>query len=391
MSRIFYMPPVILSGAGSLAASGDRICLGKKALVVTGKTVQRQNCMQQLLQLLQSRQIGYTVFSDIPGEPTDTMVHQGAEAYRSSGCDFLIAIGGGSPMDLMKAVAIELKYPGVQLSSFAGKVIAGPFVPMVAIPTTAGTGSEASMFTVITDTGTDVKLLLKGPELIPDVALVDPTFTISAPGSVTASTGLDALTHALESYTSRLAQPLTDTLAVSAVRRIMTWLPRAYRDGSDLQAREQMSLAALEAGVCITNASVTLVHGLSRPIGARFHVPHGLSNAMLLPACLDFALDGAYARFADRGRACGAAAPGEEDETAARAFLNSVRMLCRICAVPTPAQYGIDRAAFFAQIDQMASDAIASGSPGNTRKPVRREDCITIYQTLWNESTGSDF
>lgn len=144
------------------------------------------------------------------------------------------------------------------------------------------------------------------------------------------------------------------------------------------------ALAALEAGVCITNASVTIVHGMSRPIGALFHVPHGLSNAMLLPNCLEFALDGAYQRFADLGVATGVAPSTAPPEDAARAFLISVQMLCKICQVPTLAKYGIEKDAFFAQIDKMSSDAIASGSPGNTIKPVRKEDCVAIYQTLWN-------
>lgn len=384
MSRLFYMPPTIISGPDSLSAAGDQICLGKKALVVTGKIVARQACTQTLLQLLSDKGVDYEVFSDIPGEPTDRMVQAGLEAYQAARCDFMIAVGGGSPMDLMKAVAVRLKYPTRTLGSFIGQVIPGPFVPMVAIPTTAGTGSEATMFTVITDTSTDVKMLLKGPALIPAVAVVDPAFSVSAPPSVTASTGLDALTHAVESYTSRLAQPLTDTLAVSAVKRIMVNLPRAWRDGQNLEARGQMALAALEAGVCITNASVTLVHGMSRPIGALFHVPHGLSNAMLLPDCLEFALEGALERFADLGRATGVAGPCQDDASAARAFLTSVRELCAICQVPTLEEYGVDRKTFFDQIPKMSADAVASGSPGNTVRTVTEADCACIYRGLWH-------
>ena len=384
MSRLFYMPPTIISGPDSLSAAGDQICLGKKALVVTGKIVARQACTQTLLQLLSDKGVDYEVFSDIPGEPTDLMVQAGLEAYQAARCDFMIAVGGGSPMDLMKAVAVRLKYPTRTLGSFMGQVIPGPFVPMVAIPTTAGTGSEATMFTVITDTSTDVKMLLKGPALIPAVAVVDPAFSVSAPPSVTASTGMDALTHEVESYTSRMAQPLTDTLAVSAVKRIMVNLPRAWRDGQDLEARGQMALAALEAGVCITNASVTLVHGMSRPIGALFHVPHGLSNAMLLPDCLEFALEGALERFADLGRATGVAGPCQDDASAARAFLTSVRELCAICQVPTLEEYGVDRKTFFDQIPKMSADAVASGSPGNTVRTVTEADCARIYRGLWH-------
>ncbi|MCD8375894.1 MAG: iron-containing alcohol dehydrogenase [Oscillospiraceae bacterium] len=382
MSRSFYMPPLIFSGMGSLAAAGERLRLGEKALIVTGKTVERQPCMKDLKTLLGAIGVEYAVFSDIPGEPTDEMVRAGLEAYLKNGCDFMLAVGGGSPMDLMKAVAVLLKNPEAKLRDYLGQEIPGPFVPMAAIPTTAGTGSEATMFTVITDTETNVKMLLKGPGLIPRLAVVDPSFSVSAPPAVTAHTGLDALTHAVESYTSRLAQPLTDCLALDAVKTILTWLPRAFRDGNDLEARSKMALAALEAGVCITNASVTLVHGLSRPIGALFHVPHGLSNAMLLPECLRFALDGCYDRFGALGRACGCS-DSADDTVAARAFLEAVEQLCRLCRIPTLAEYGVSRAAFDAAAEKMAADAMASGSPGNTVKPVTLEDCLGIYQRLW--------
>ncbi len=225
MSRRFYMPPEIFSGMGSLAAAGERLRQGNKALIVTGKTVERQPCMKDLKTLLGAIGVEYALFSDIPGEPTDVMVRAGLETYLREGCDFMLAVGGGSPMDLMKAVAVLLKDPQARLRDYLGQEIPGPFVPMIAIPTTAGTGSEATMFTVITDTETDVKMLLKGPGLIPRLAVVDPSFSVTAPAAVTAHTGLDALTHAVESYTSRLAQPLTDCLALDAVKTILTWLP----------------------------------------------------------------------------------------------------------------------------------------------------------------------
>ena len=179
------------------------------------------------------------------------------------------------------------------------------------------TGSESTKFTVITDAETDVKMLLKGAAPLPDLAIVDYTNTLSSPKSITASTGLDALTHAVEAYTSKQAQPLTDALALSAVKRIFKYLPIAYNDGENETARYQMSIAALEAGICINNSSVTIVHGMSRPIGALFHVPHGLSNAMLLCKCMDFAKDGVTERFAELSRAVGTAAAADGDKTAA--------------------------------------------------------------------------
>ena len=309
------------------------------------------------------------------------MIDEGLSVYRKNNCDFLIGIGGGSPLDAIKAIAVLLVCGG-KLSDYMGKEISGDFPPMAAIPTTAGTGSEATRFTVITDAKTDVKMLLKGASLLPDLAIVDYENTKSSPKSITASTGLDALTHAVEAYTSKQAQPLTDALAISAVGRIFKNLPAAYKDGENDAARREMSIAALEAGICINNSSVTIVHGMSRPIGALFHVPHGLSNAMLLCKCMDFVKDGAVERFAELSRAVGTAAVSDSDEQAADRFIDGLVEICKKCEVPTLSGYGIKRSQFIASIPKMTSDALASGSPANTRKSVGADEVAAIYQSL---------
>lgn len=383
MASKFIMPKQVISGADALGQSKDVIrTLGTKALVVSGKVMNRIGNVRIVTDLLDEIGIGWAVYDDITGEPDDVMIDGGVEAYKANGCDFLIAIGGGSPMDSMKAIGALITNPG-KIADYMGKEITNPLPPMVAIPTTAGTGSEATQFTIITDTKTSIKMLLKGTVLIPDVAIVDASFTVSSPKSVTNATGLDALTHAVEGYTSKKASPLTDVFAMDAVKRIFKYLPRAYADGEDMEAREEMILAALEAGVVINNSSVTLVHGMSRPIGANFHVPHGLSNAMLLKVCLTFALDGTYERFADLGRVIGVATEKENDETAAKAFLTAIIELCETLEVPTLAEYGVDKEAFFEVMDKMADDAIASGSPGNTRKTTTKEDVLRMYKELW--------
>ena len=383
MASKFIMPKQIISGEHALQQSKEVIrTLGTKALVVSGKVMNRIGNVRIVTNLLDEIGIGWTVYDDITGEPDDVMIDGGVEAYKANGCDFLIAIGGGSPMDSMKAIGALITNPG-KIADYMGKEITNPLPPMVAIPTTAGTGSEATQFTIITDTKTSIKMLLKGTVLIPDVAIVDASFTVSSPKSVTNATGLDALTHAVEGYTSKKASPLTDVYAVDAVKRIFQYLPRAYENGEDMEAREEMILAALEAGVVINNSSVTLVHGMSRPIGANFHVPHGLSNAMLLKVCLTFALDGTYERFADLGRAIGAATEEDDDEMAAKAFLDAIIQLCETLEVPTLAEYGVDKEAFFEVMDKMAEDAIASGSPGNTRKTTTKEDVLRMYKELW--------
>lgn len=383
MSREFLMPRYIYTGENALSGAADVLKkMGQKALVISGTVTSKQSCFAECISLLNKLGIETAEFTDISGEPTDVTVNAGLAAYQENRCDCLLAIGGGSALDTMKAIAV-LSVRGGKISDCIGKPITEKLPFMTAVPTTAGTGSEATRFTVITDTETGVKMLLSGTSLIPDCAIVDPLYTLTAPKGVTAATGLDALTHAVESYTSKKAQPLTDAMALSAVKRIFANLPSAYKDGGNIRARSEMSIAALEAGISINNASVTLVHGMSRPIGALFHVPHGISNAMLLEKCLSFALDGAYGRFAKLARAIGAADSSVDDKEAAARLIIKIRELCNICEIPTLAEYGIKREEYYAAIGKMSVDAIASGSPGNTVKEVTETDISEIYGKLF--------
>lgn len=383
MAREFIVPGKIISGSGALEAAESALSsFGKKALIVTDKVmIDLGNCAK-VETALKNEGVDYVIYSDITGEPTDVMIDGGVKVYKENGCDFIVALGGGSPIDSMKAISSLIENGG-SISDYMGKVIDVPVPPMVAIPTTAGTGSEATQFTIITDTKKDIKMLLKGAVLMPTLAIIDPQFTMTAPPKITAATGLDALCHAVEAYTSRKAQTLSDTFAVSAVKRIFKFLPVAFKDGKNEEARVEMSVAALEAGIAFNNASVTIIHGMSRPIGALFHVAHGLSNAMLMKECLKFALPGAYDRFADLGRAIGAAKDEDSDEAAAEKFLAEIENITKVLETPTLEEYGIDREKFFSVIDKMAFDAMASGSPQNTMRDVREEDVKQIYRNLW--------
>ena len=374
MAREFIVPGEIISGSGALDMAEDALkLLGKKALIVTDKVmIDLGNCAK-VEKALTNQGIAYSIYSDICGEPTDTMIEKGLQIYKDENCDFLVALGGGSPIDSMK---VEQAYP----DAFKANV---KMPPMAAIPTTAGTGSEATQFTIITDTKKDIKMLLKGKVLMPDLAIIDPQFTMTAPPKITAATGLDALCHCVEAYTSRKAQTLSDTFAVSAVKRIFKYLPVAYKDGKNEEARVQMSVAALEAGIAFNNASVTIIHGMSRPIGALFHVAHGLSNAMLLKECLTFALPGAYDRFGALGRDIGVADASDSDQEAAEKFLKAVEALVNELDTPTLEQFGINKEEFFNVIDKMAHDAMDSGSPQNTMRDVTEEEVKEIYRKLW--------
>lgn len=379
----FVIPNHTVVGTNVLSEAAPLLKkMGNKAFIVTGRHVAVSNMMKQLTALLDENGIDCVTFDGITGEPTDTMIENGVKMLKSSGCDFIIGIGGGSPLDSAKAIAAMAVNEG-SIADYNGKEITGEILPLAAIPTTAGTGSEATKFTVITDSEKGIKMLLKGDVLVPKLAIVDSSFTIGAPKSVISATGLDALTHAVEAYTSRKAFSMTDTLAVSAVKRIMKYLPIAYKEPDNSLAREQMSIAALEAGICINNSSVTIVHGMSRPIGALFHVPHGMSNAMLLKECLSFAVSGAYEKFANLGRETGVASDSDSDETAAEKFIDSLQNICDVCEIPTLEQYGIDRDEYYSKISKMATDAVASGNPANTVKGVTVDDCIEIYKKLY--------
>lgn len=359
------MPNRTIVGVDAIATAKDQIkLLGSHALVISGKIVEKSGIVKKLTDTLDEVSVKYTVFTDIKGEPDDLMVAEAKKVYDESECDMIIGIGGGSPQDSSKAVSAASSY-----------------APIVLIPTTAGSGSEATKFYCVTESATDTKKLITDEKIIPKLAIIDPTLSVSAPKLITAATGMDALTHAVEAFTSKKATPYTDMFALSAIKRVFDYLPRAYENGEDIEARTEMAFAAYEAGVCINNASVTLVHGMSRPIGAVFHVPHGISNAMLIDKCLAFAKSGCLDRFATIGRELGAIGT---DEECADAFFVYLQDLCKAIEIPTLEEYGLDRDEFFAKMDKMADDALASGSPGNTIKEVRKIDILKIYTDLWS-------
>ncbi|MBQ6335285.1 MAG: iron-containing alcohol dehydrogenase [Erysipelotrichaceae bacterium] len=382
MANTFLTPKMIISGQNALSDSANELSkMGKKAFIVTDTTMLKLGNLAKLTNILDQNKTAYTIFAEVNFEPDDVIVIKGANLYKENNCDHLIALGGGSPIDTAKAISVLLSSDD-PLSSYMGKIIDINRPALAAIPTTAGTGSEATKFTIINDTASKVKMLLTGPCLIPDLAIIDPIFTSTAPKSVTSHTGIDALCHAVESYTSRKSQPLSDSFALSAISRIFNNLKKCYENGNDIEARIQMSLAALEAGISFNNSSVTIVHGMSRPMGALFHVPHGLSNAMLLEECMNYAVEGAYDRFAQIARHLNLTA-SSDDKQAAHIFLDKLSELLNDLHVPTMSEYGIDKEEYFNNIDKMAHDAYASGSPSNTIREVSVEDMVELYKKIY--------
>ncbi len=355
----------------------------KRPLIITDKMMVQLGYASRIQDHLANHMIFPDVFDDTVPEPTVSSIQAGVDKARSGDYDCIIALGGGSPIDSAKAIAILAKHGGTMQDYKFPRVVIESGLPIIAVPTTAGTGSEVTRFTIITDEKSDEKMLCVGIGFMPVAALVDFSLTLSLPPRTTADTGIDALTHAMESYVSKKANPYSDSQALSAMRLIGPNLRRVYQDGSDKQAREAMMLGSTLAGVAFSNASVALVHGMSRPIGAAFHVPHGLSNAMLLPSVTEFSIPAAPERYADCARAMGVATDQDSTEQANDKLLAELHALNDELQVPTPAQFGIERQAFFDLMTTMAEQALASGSPGNNPRVPSVDEVVEIYKQLW--------
>ena len=382
MANLFATPNLIFTGEGALELSADTITsLGKKALIVTDDMMVKLGNIKKVTDILDNKSINYKIYSEINSEPCDFMIEKGTEIYKNENCDFMIAVGGGSPIDSMKAIGAVVSN-GSSINDFMGKKITTPLPPTVAVPTTAGTGSEATTFTIINNTEKNIKMLLSGSALMVNTAIIDPMFTMTAPPAITANTGIDALCHAVEAYTSVKAFPMADTMALSAVKRIFNSLYECYIHPKNAAARADMATAATEAGMAFNNSSVTIIHGMSRPIGALYHVPHGLSNAMLIDKCLRFAVEGCPDRFCSLAKTISVYENDMSEKEGANAFINAVSELCKKLNIQTLHEFGVDKEDFLSNIDKMADDAIASGSPANPRRNPSKDDIKEIYTSI---------
>lgn len=384
-TRIFRIPPVIITGAGASEQVGEESGkLGiKKGLIVTDEVLRELGALEGIKRALTQSRVQFAVYDGVSTEPTVEFVQEGLQAYRDNLCDSLIAVGGGSPMDTAKAIAVMVTnadsiedYQGLGKIPKKGR-------PIIAIPTTAGTGSEVTPFTIITDTKRDIKMLIGSPFLIPDVAIVDPLLALTLPQDITTATGMDALTHAIEAYTSLKAQVMSDIFCLSAIELISRNLRRAWINGQDIEAREKTMMGALQAGIAFGNSSVALVHGMARPIGAYFHVRHGASNAALLGVVTGFSLTGNPTRYAHIAKAMGEDISGLSDLEAAQLGARAVKRLIKDIRVPSLRELGVDKERLDKLAPRMAEDAIASGSPANNPRQATKEEIVELYRLAY--------
>ena len=379
-------PSTVRIGAGCRHQAGEMAgSLGAgRVLLVTDPGVIDLSLHEDVLRSLEQAGCQTLVYDGVQPDPTDANVRSGVEAARRHRPEVIVAIGGGSAMDCAKAMAVAVRQ-GDDFPSWMGiDKIPGAGLPLIAIPTTAGTGSEVTKVAVITDTAREVKMMMLSSCLLPAVALVDYELSLGMPRSLTAAVGVDTLTHGIEAFVSKKAGGLTDPIALSCISLCGRYLRRAWQDGTDREARAAMMLAATQGGIAFTNSSVALVHGMSRPIGAVFHIPHGLSNAVLLPAVTAWSLPGSPDRYAEVARTLGAAERGDDDPTAGIKLVGWLQALNDDLEIPRLGKLLAGRRdPFEAHRSKMASDALASGSPGNNPRVPDAAEIESLYENAW--------
>ena len=332
----FQTPTKIISGIGSTAEIIKELndLHAKKVLLITDPGLVQAGVAQQVVEMLKQAAVEVEIFDAVEPDPSIQVATKAAEMAKNVKANVLIALGGGSAIDTAKSAAL-LVTNGGYLKDYAGvnKVIK-PILPLIAVPTTAGTGSEVTIFAVMSDPEKQEKFTISSALIAPAVAVLDPLLTLKLPPSVTAFTGMDALTHAIEAFTSSIAQPPTDALALSAIKLVLKHLPVAVGRGDNIKARDGMLQASLLAGIAFNNAFLGLAHAIASPLGGHFHVPHGLANAVMLPYVMEYNLPTAVRRYAEIGCALGLQAVGDTPRAVAEKTVAAITQLARDINIP---------------------------------------------------------
>ena len=357
----------------------------KSLLIVTDKQMVQFGYVKKLQDLLTKEGFKSNVFDETIPDPTDTVVLNGIDILKKNKNDAVIGFGGGSPIDTAKAIAVLSQYS----KNIQDYKPPGTFnkkgLPIIAIPTTAGTGSEVTHHSVIIDTKSNnqEKISCRGEGFVPIVSIVDYELTLSKPKRLTIDSAIDTLTHGIEAYVSKKATLFSDRMALDTIRLVTENIYKVDKNPKDIKAREGLMLAATLGGLAFSNASICLVHGMSRPLGSNFKVPHGLSNAMLLPTITEFSIDHAKSRYAECSRAGNFALPNDDNETACNKLIKGLYKINKDFEVPSMQMFGINQKNFEAELENMASDAEISGAPSlNPRVPSVNE-MVDLYGKAW--------
>jgi alcohol dehydrogenase len=383
MSGTFRVAPAIQFGYDVSAQTGELIrALGvTRVLLVTDPGIRAAGICGQIEATLAASGITFEIYDQVSPNPRDYECLAAAELARDTGAEAIVAVGGGSPIDLAKAAAGLATNAGTVLDWVAPRAFVEPPLPLIAVPTTSGTGSEVTRSSVINDTNRQIKVSLRDWAIAPRIAIVDPELTLGLPPLLTASTGMDALTHAIEAYTCNLATPISDGLALHAMRLIGPNLPIAVADGANRVAREQMMLGSTIAGMAFSNSDVAAVHCIAEALGGRYDTPHGIANSTFLPWIFAHDAPADPQRHADVAVALGIATEDDEPSYAAEQASRFLVDLGRTIGIPRFRELaGIQEDDF----PWIASASVANLSNASNARLMDESDYLAVLETAWN-------
>ncbi|HDY7484598.1 L-threonine dehydrogenase [Vibrio vulnificus] len=379
MASAFFIPTVNLMGAGCLKDAADSIKAQgfTKGLIVTDKILNQIGVVKQVQDLLSERGVSAIVFDGTQPNPTISNVNAGLELLKQNDCDFVISLGGGSPHDCAKGIALVASNGGAIADYEGVDKSAKPMLPLIAINTTAGTASEMTRFCIITDEARHIKMAIVDKHTTPLISVNDPELMLAKPASLTAATGMDALTHAVEAYVSIAATPITDAVAIKAIELIQAHLRTAVAHGEDIEAREQMAYAQFMAGMAFNNASLGYVHAMAHQLGGFYDLPHGVCNAILLPHVQRYNAQVCPERLRDVAKAMGVNVEGMSAEQGADAAIEAIVQLAKDVGIPTGIR---ELGAKLEDIPTLADNALKDACGFTNPKQATHEEISAIFE-----------
>ncbi len=374
----FELPTKIEYGIGAVERLAEIIKAlnAESLLVVTDKGIRNSGLLERISNLLDANKLAHNIFDNVEPNPKDYNVQEGAEMAKRLNPDCLVTVGGGSPIDCAKAIAVVARQGGAARDYVGPDKIGGDVLPLIAIPTTAGTGSEVTFSSVITDSKEKYKFSIKDSKIAPKVALVDPEMTLTMPPGLTAATGMDALTHAIEGFTANAAEPIADSAALYAIELITAYLRAAVSDGSNLEARAGMLLGSVLAGIAFSHSDVAAVHCVAEALGGKYDAAHGVCNAVVLPAVMEYNLDYCKDRYARIAAAMGLSY--ENVEEGARQAVKAVQKLASDVHLPEFGSLGVQEK----DLEELALNSFKNGSNIDNPRPMTEEDYLNLFRVL---------
>lgn len=376
----FSLPTKIVYGNGTVARAAEELKAagGKKPLIVTDPGICEAGIVDRVTGLLDEAGISYCIFDRVEANPKDVNAEEGARAAREAKTDCLLAVGGGSPIDCAKAIGVLLAHNADKIKPYEGKTAATlPNPLLITVPTTAGTGSELTFSSVITDTENHYKMTVKSPYTAANVAICDPELTLTVPAGVTAATGVDALTHAIEGFTANVSEPIGDAAALYAIELIYHNLVRAVENGADKEARSAMLMGSMLGGISFSHSDVAGVHCIAEALGSRYDLPHGTCNAIFLPYMMEYNMDYCRERYARVATAMGYR--WDTVEEGAKIAVDKVKELTQAVKLPTFASLNVDPKDF----KQLAKMAYQNGSNASNPRPMSEEDYLEVLNRVY--------